>query len=110
MTKPWMYEDGVLTAREVMTARDGARLMWRAAWRFVRRRRRDEWASITPLTTHFAMENRTAEMLMRHHSATGSRAYQIANHITTLGEMTSRERSAVGYRPRTQPNAIPEGF
>ena len=90
MRQPWMYSDGVLTVREVMRETDGARLMWRAAWRFVRRERRREplWSSFT------AMETRVMEMLREHHSTAPRTAGLIARHISEIRQIRSSDRVA----------------
>jgi hypothetical protein len=54
MTNQYMYQDGVLTAREVMTEPDGARLMWRAAWRLTRRAAGREYVEDSLLRHHTA--------------------------------------------------------
>lgn len=93
MNNPWLYSDGVLTAREVMTEPNGARLAWRAAWRLVRQAR--GWGHPLQRASFFKLSNSVLVMLCVHHSPTI--AARVTNHVLAINEVRRAQRVS---RPR----------
>lgn len=90
-----LYSDSVLTAREVMNEPNGARLAWRAAWRFVRQAR--GYGHELQRASYFKLSNAVLVMLCVHHSPV--LAGRITNQVLAIVEMYRSDRSAArGYR------------
>ena len=75
-----MYQDGALSAREVMAEPDGARLMWRMTWRVMRRAGNAEYANA---------------LLLRHHTARVEMRRRLVDCASRAAWMSSRRRMSL---------------